>query len=89
MPQLWAVSTLHTPCTSASPAGTGAQVPRRLGWLQLTQGPVQATSQQTPSAQKPESHCDPDSQAMPAACWTSQRPRTQAPLAQSLGQSQA
>jgi hypothetical protein len=26
------------------------------GWLQLTQAPVQATLQQTPSAQKPDWH---------------------------------
>jgi hypothetical protein len=35
------------------PAGTGTHSPIRSAWLQLTQAPVQATLQQTPSAQKP------------------------------------
>jgi len=34
----------------------GQQVPMRPLWLQLTQGPVQATLQQNPSAQKFEAH---------------------------------
>jgi hypothetical protein len=35
------------------PAGAGTHSPIRSAWLQLTQAPVQATLQQTPSAQKP------------------------------------
>ena len=36
---------------SARPAAIGAQVPARSLWLQLTQAPVQALLQQTPSTQ--------------------------------------
>jgi hypothetical protein len=41
---------------SATPAATGAQMPGPSVWLQVTQGPVQALLQQTPSTQKPEAH---------------------------------
>jgi hypothetical protein len=36
---------------SATPAAIGPQVPGLAVWLQLTQGPVQALLQQTPSTQ--------------------------------------
>jgi hypothetical protein len=38
-------------------SAVGSQVPKRPACLQLTQGPVQAELQQTPSAQCPEAHC--------------------------------
>jgi hypothetical protein len=44
-------------CGSSTPRGVGPQVPIRPLWLQLTQGPLQAVLQQTPSAQKVEAHC--------------------------------
>ena len=47
---------MQTPCGSALPTETGAHSPARPARLQLTQGPLQATLQQTPSAQEPESH---------------------------------
>jgi hypothetical protein len=50
---------------SAIPIAVGQQVPRRALWLQLTQGPVQATLQQKPSAQKPDAHCAADVQVAP------------------------
>ena len=34
----------------------GQQLPPRPGWLQLTQGPLHETAQQTPSVQKPDLH---------------------------------
>lgn len=43
-------------CGSVAPSAVGEQVPIRPLWLQLTQGPLQATLQQNPSAQKPEAH---------------------------------
>jgi hypothetical protein len=43
-------------CGSATPVAVGQQVPIRPLWAQLTHGPVQATLQQKPSAQKPEAH---------------------------------
>ena len=41
---------------SARPTPIGEQVPARPLWLQLTQAPVQAPLQQTPSTQNPEAH---------------------------------
>ena len=41
---------------SVAPSAVGQQVPTRPLWLQLTQGPVQATLQQNPSAQNAEAH---------------------------------
>jgi hypothetical protein len=81
-------STLHTPCWSGEPAGTGRHSPRRCPWLQLTQAPVQPTSQQTPSAQNPESHCEACSQGIPCGSCRSQRPWTQASVSHSLGHTQ-
>jgi hypothetical protein len=56
-PQVEAGSRRHSPCGSAIPEGAGRQSPGLSGRLQLTQGPVQATLQQTPSAQNPDWHC--------------------------------
>src|SRR5215213_3559059 len=58
-PQLSAASTAHTPCRSGLPTGTGVHWPILPGSAQLTHGPLQATLQQTPSAQKPLSHSPP------------------------------
>jgi hypothetical protein len=55
-PQLSGASLRHTPCLSGMPAGTETHSPSRSGSLQLTQAPLHATLQQTPSAQKPLSH---------------------------------
>ena len=41
---------------SSAPRAVGPQVPMRPLWLQLTQGPLQAVLQQTPSAQKLDAH---------------------------------
>ena len=41
------------PRVGAEPAATGTQCPRLPAWLQNAQGPSQALSQQTLSAQKP------------------------------------
>jgi hypothetical protein len=46
----------QTRCGSAIPIAVGQQVPMRPLWLQLTQGPVQETLQQKPSAQKFDAH---------------------------------
>ena len=53
-------------CGSAMPTAVGQQVPSRPLWLQLTQGPLQATLQQKPSAQNPEAHWDASLQMAPA-----------------------
>jgi hypothetical protein len=59
-PQVLAASALHWLCGSGLPAATGEHSPKVPTWLQLTQGPVQARLQQTPSAH------DPDAQSVPA-----------------------
>jgi hypothetical protein len=56
VPQVAGACVAQTPCGSGPPASAGQQVPRRPCWLQLTQGPLQATLQQTPSVQKPDLH---------------------------------
>ena len=48
------------------PAGTGAQAPALPDWLQDMQVPLQAVSQQTPSAQCRLSHAASDMQGAPA-----------------------
>jgi hypothetical protein len=65
-PQLDSALRVHTWWGSAAPSVVGAQVPRRPDCAQLTHGPVQAMLQQTPSAQKPEAHCDPALQMAPS-----------------------
>jgi hypothetical protein len=55
-PQLEASDFTQIACGSATPAATGTQMPTRSIWLQVTQGPVQALLQQTPSTQYPEAH---------------------------------
>jgi hypothetical protein len=64
-PQLDAGLRAQMPWGSAAPSVVGPQVPLRPSCAQLTQGPVQAVLQQTPSAQKPEAHCDPALQTAP------------------------
>ena len=59
----WSV---QTPCGSAEPSGTGAQVPSEVESEQLRQVPVQSLSQQTPSAQKPLPHSVPAEQGWPS-----------------------
>ena len=64
----------------------------RSAWLQLTQAPVQATLQQTPSAQKPLSHWSALLQGepggrLPQAAPVQQAPSWQKPVAHSLSQS--
>jgi hypothetical protein len=61
---------------SACPGGTGAQVPTRPAVRQLSQLPVQARSQQTPSAQAPETHSVPSVQLAPVPFFP-QRPSWQ------------
>ncbi len=53
---------------SARPAATDEQVPARSLWLQLTQAPVQALLQQTPSTQKPDAHWLASVQLVPVIC---------------------
>ena len=55
-PQLDLSVAVQTLWGSAIPMAVGQQVPMRPLWLQLTHGPVQATLQQKPSAQKFEAH---------------------------------
>ena len=55
-PQVALSVAVQTLCGSAAPWAVGQQVPTRPLWLQLTQGPLQATLQQNPSAQNPEAH---------------------------------
>ncbi len=88
-PQLLSGSRPQTPRLSIAPAGAGTQRPASMGSLHETQGPVQATLQQTPSAQNPESHWVPSSQGCPACRCTPQAPFTQTSVSQSRGQTQA
>jgi len=55
-PQLDLSVAVQILCGSVMPVAVGQQVPTRPLWLQLTQGPLQATLQQNPSAQKFEAH---------------------------------
>jgi hypothetical protein len=50
------MSLRQMPLGSGNPAATGVQVPTLRTRLQLTHGPSQALSQQTPLAQKPLAH---------------------------------
>jgi hypothetical protein len=67
----------------------------RSGWLQLTQAPVQARLQQTPSLQNPDSQSPGSSHTLPAARFApqaapeQQTPCWQVPVVQSPGQAQA
>ena len=55
------------------PIGTVVQIPRLGVTLQAWQAPVQVPSQQYPSTQLPDVHCEPAVQAVPLAtvpqCW--------------------
>src|SRR6185436_13888375 len=75
-PQVSCFSATHWPCTSGLPSATGWHSPILPGWLQLTQAPVQARLQQTPSAQKPESHSVVSLQVAPSG-FCPQLPATQ------------
>jgi hypothetical protein len=66
-PQVSGGSIAQTPWGSGAPAAEGVHWPILPGSLQLTQGPLQATLQQTPSAQKPLSHSVPAWQTAPGA----------------------
>jgi hypothetical protein len=88
-PQLASGSDMQMPCRSRPPAGVGTQAPAWRGSSQDTQAPVQATLQQTPSAQKPESHWAASSQGAPTCRSTPHAPLTHTWVAQSLGQKQA
>jgi hypothetical protein len=87
-PQVLSASWPQTPRLSAAPAGAGTQRPACIRSLQETQGPVQATLQQTPSAQNPESHCEPSSQGCPACRCTPQAALTHTSVSQSAGHTQ-
>jgi hypothetical protein len=86
-PQLDAGLRAQTPWGSAAPSAVGPQTPIRPVCAQLTQGPVQATLQQTPSAQKPEAHCDPAWQTAPSGLGP-QLPFTHLDPTQSLSEAQ-
>jgi hypothetical protein len=75
------------PWGSAAPKVVGPQVPIRPACAQLTQGPVQAMLQQTPSAQKPEAHCAPALQTAPSG-FGPQLPFTHFEPTQSLSEAQ-
>jgi hypothetical protein len=65
VPQLVAGVTMHMPLGSATPEGTLVQVPTEPPTVQLRQPPAQASLQQTPSAQMPETHSGPALQEVP------------------------
>jgi hypothetical protein len=88
VPQDEACSSVHIPCGSLFPFGTGAQVPREVDSAQLRQLPPQAVAQQTPSAQNPLPHSVPPEQGWPSALGP-QLPLTQLwPGTQSLSLAQ-
>src|SRR3954453_10476896 len=66
----------HLLWASGLPSATGWHSPIFPGWLQLTQAPLQARLQQTPSAQNPESHSLSSTQALPSG-FCPQLPATQ------------
>jgi hypothetical protein len=86
-PQLDSGLRAHTWWGSAAPSVVGAQAPRSPDCAQLTQGPVQAMLQQTPSAQKPEAHCEPVLQMAPSG-FGPQLPFTHFAPTQSLSEAQ-
>ena len=86
-PQLDAGLCAQSPWGSAAPSVVGPQVPSRPACAQLTQGPVQAMLQQTPSAQNPEAHCDPALQTAPGG-FGPQLPFTHLEPTQSLSEAQ-
>jgi hypothetical protein len=86
-PQLDAGLFSQTWWGSAAPRVAGAQVPSRPDCAQLTQAPVQAMLQQTPSAQKPEAHCEPALQIAPSGLGP-QLPFTHFDPTQSLSDAQ-
>ena len=86
-PQLDSGLRAHTWWGSGAPSVVGAQVPRRPDCAQLTQGPVQAMLQQTPSAQNPEAHCDPALQMAPSG-FGPQLPFTHFDPTQSVSEAQ-
>lgn len=55
-PHVSFASALQRPCGSTLPAATALHSPMVPTWLQLTQGPLHARLQQTPSAQNPDEH---------------------------------
>ena len=65
VPQLVAGVTAHIAFGSTTPAVTFVQVPTEPPTVQLRQLPPQASLQQTPSAQIPETHSGPEPQAPP------------------------
>jgi hypothetical protein len=67
LPHEVAFSSTHTPCGSGKPAPILVQVPGATGMAQERQAPLQASLQQTPSAQNPERHCLPIWQAAPSS----------------------
>lgn len=86
-PQLDAGLRAQIPRGSAAPSVVGPQVPSRPACAQLTQGPVQAMLQQTPSAQNPEAHCAPVLQTAPVDLGP-QLPFTHFEPTQSLSEAQ-
>ncbi len=56
----------HSACGSALPAGAALHSPSLPTWLQLTQGPLQAMLQQTPSVHEPEAHSPAAAQTAPS-----------------------
>jgi hypothetical protein len=61
----------------AEPLGTGAQVPGWPAWLQVSQPPLQAESQQVESAQWPLAHSESVLQGAPAGFEPRQLPPEQ------------
>jgi hypothetical protein len=64
-PQLAAPWSVQIPRGSGTPAATGKQLPSREGRLHFTHAPLQATAQQTLSAQCPEAHSSSITQCAP------------------------
>jgi hypothetical protein len=90
-PQESCGSLRHCACGSGRPAGTTAHSPALPGRAQATQAPVQATLQQTPSAQNPEAQSAAVAHIAPRgrlshAVPLQHRPRTQRLVVHSLSQ---
>jgi hypothetical protein len=78
-PQVCGESMRQMPWGSGMPTGTGTHSPMRSGWLQLTQPPVQAWLQHTPSEQNPLAHWSAPAQAAPGGRFPQEAPLQQTP----------
>lgn len=79
VPQDEGLVATHLPWGSEAPSGTAVQVPAEARRSQAMQEPVQALSQQTPCAQKPEAHSLAAAQSAPRGLRPHEPPAQNSP----------